>query len=561
MAVVYDLRIRNQAGQVIATIDQWLGVMFTRTVDDVDAFSLHLDGDDPRALLISDDYQIELWRQDLENGIAWYKEAEGFFCNFRYWTDASGLRHAELSGRGYQDLLARTTVRAAAGTAGASKSGPAETVIKEFVDEQAGPGAGARARTGLTIQADAADGATVNLQRSNRNLLVVCQDIAKVGGGDFDVIGTHPTQAGPATFEFRWYPAQRGTDRSATVIFSEALGNMAEAEVTRQQTNVVNSALVGGQGEGAARETSLQEDALSIALSPWGQRETFVDAREVEAGNTAALDQKGQQALAAATAFSGFTFRPVQTPGCLYGKHYFLGDLVQALYNGSIYIKKIQSVTLANDRGGENVGPALADASLPAAGGIVVQAVDALILLAYYDAAFYDFCGVWLMADIEATVLNMIADLARRVARLETLETASGGNADTVDGIHAAAVATANKLLALDAASKLPASITGDAHTVDGIHAASSATANMLLALDADKDLHLGTGDASATVVTAGDGTNNVVLSNEGVTLEGSATVYDDLVIPISVGILPGANTPAWAVYSTNTKLYTFRRR
>ena len=59
-------------------------------------------------------------------------------------------------------------------------------------------------------------------------------------------------------------------------------------------------------------------------------------------------------------------------------------------------------------------------------------------------------------------------------------------DADKVDGIDAAAAATANKLLALDANSKLPASITGDADTVDDIHAAATPTANKLLALGAD---------------------------------------------------------------------------
>lgn len=44
----------------------------------------------------------------------------------------------------------------------------------------------------------------------------------------------------------------------------------------------------------------------------------------------------------------------------------------------------------------------------------------------------------------------------------------SGLNADMVDGIQAAKVATANQLLALDANKKLPASITGDAATVAG---------------------------------------------------------------------------------------------
>lgn len=70
-------------------------------------------------------------------------------------------------------------------------------------------------------------------------------------------------------------------------------------------------------------------------------------------------------------------------------------------------------------------------------------------------------------------------------------------NADTVDDIHASTTAQANKLLALNANSKLPASITGDADTVDDIHASTTAVANKLLALNADSKLPASiTGDA-----------------------------------------------------------------
>jgi len=51
----------------------------------------------------------------------------------------------------------------------------------------------------------------------------------------------------------------------------------------------------------------------------------------------------------------------------------------------------------------------------------------------------------------------------------------------------------------------------GDADTVDGFHAAGTATASYLLALDAEKDLHLGTGDLSATLGTF---EGNVVINN-----------------------------------------------
>ena len=114
----------------------------------------------------------------------------------------------------------------------------------------------------------------------------------------------------------------------------------------------------------------------------------------------------------------------------------------------------------------------------------------------------------------EPTLLERIADLERRIAELERegvtgltgtdqtikdshdrLDSILGAgksapdgtlvtnfNADMVDGIHAATVATANRLLALDASAVLPAS----ADMVDGLHAASVPTAGALLALDAN---------------------------------------------------------------------------
>ena len=54
----------------------------------------------------------------------------------------------------------------------------------------------------------------------------------------------------------------------------------------------------------------------------------------------------------------------------------------------------------------------------------------------------------------------------------------TGVDAATVDGLDAASVATANTLLALDGGGKMPASITGDADTVDGSHAADFAPAS-----------------------------------------------------------------------------------
>lgn len=74
--------------------------------------------------------------------------------------------------------------------------------------------------------------------------------------------------------------------------------------------------------------------------------------------------------------------------------------------------------------------------------------------------------------DMLSEIMGALRSLTDRVRMLERVEVvATPVNADTVDLIHAATTATANQLLALDAAAKLPADITGDADTVDDYHA------------------------------------------------------------------------------------------
>jgi hypothetical protein len=89
--------------------------------------------------------------------------------------------------------------------------------------------------------------------------------------------------------------------------------------------------------------------------------------------------------------------------------------------------------------------------------------------------------------------INLILDW------LLTGGTPTAGDADTVDLKHASDVATAHKLLALDANAMLPADITGNAATatnayaVDSLHASAAVELGKLLALDADANWPLET--------------------------------------------------------------------
>lgn len=336
MTAIYELRLWDQAGVRVATFDQWPDLVAEVGVNRPAVYALRLDGDDDRTALFEHDGLLEMWWADHDHGIAWRREFTAFCIDRRQWTDDKGARHFLSSGMGLESRLSDpgTIIDVAAGDAASRKSGVGETVLKAWVDQEAGPGAGARARPGLSIEADAGLGGAWSGQRSNRGLLGVLQQIAEATGVQFGI-----TRTGAFTFEFRvWEP----TDRSASVIFAEERGNMGRPEVRDRQSEVANSIKALGEGEGAARRVQRASDAGSIALSPWGRKERAVSVTDQDAD--ADLLARAEAELDKNRALTGFSFQPLQTPGCLYGLHYFLGDTVTARYGGSSYTQRIDVV-------------------------------------------------------------------------------------------------------------------------------------------------------------------------------------------------------------------------
>lgn len=340
MAATWQIRLKGLDGALDAIIDDYEQFTLNKVVNGVGAYTLRLRADDAKAALFVLDAQVEFWRRDLAQGLAWYKEAEFLHRGSRYTLTREGAYLYESSGVSYAHLLKRRVIVPDANCTGA-KTGVAETVIKAFVNEQAGPGASlaARQNTGLTLEADGAGGNSVTLDGSNKNLLEVCQAIAAVGGGDFDVIGM-----GAATFEFDWYAGQRGTDRTATVTFAPELGNMAEADLQRLRHDEINTIYVGGQDSGTARATAWRTTATLTDDSTWNRCEAFVNASQETA--EAGLDTAGDAELWQGRPQDNFTCTILQLPGCYYGQHYNWGDLVTARFGTYSATKKLQSVTI-----------------------------------------------------------------------------------------------------------------------------------------------------------------------------------------------------------------------
>lgn len=349
--IVWELRLFDpDTGARVATFDMAPEFGAELKVNDCGTYALRLAGDDARVALFAADAILELWWCDKEAGIDWRREFSAWVLDPEFWTDENDAEHLLSSGRTLEDLLARTIIDTYSGSADSEASGPGEAALKKFVDEQLCTGA--RARPGLSVEADAGLGLTWNGQRSNKYVLGVCQDIAEATGLQFGIERT-----GAYTFAFRvWEP----TDRRATVIFSTDRGNMATPRLKIKRSQVKNWIKVGGDGVGAARDFTYVEDAASQAESPQGRREAFVQASD-QAGENARI-AKGAAELAKNRKTTDFTFTALQTPGCRYGLHYFLGDLVTALYRGASYSMRVDSVSWTIDADGAQIGIGMVEA-------------------------------------------------------------------------------------------------------------------------------------------------------------------------------------------------------
>lgn len=257
-----------------------------------------------------------------------------------------------LYGVGYTDLLKRRITLPPAGSETSNKSGFAETVAKDFIDEQAiNPVDIDRIFPGLTNEADQARGNTAEYSARYTNLFTVISRVCEQGALDFGIVGSGTV----GSFIFKALPLW-GTDRRVgnadgnnPTTFDVYLNNMEIPILSKSAGDEVNYVYIGGQQQGANRIIQTLQNAARVALSPWNRREAFVDARQES--TTDGLTTAGQAYLNENGAQTKFTFNINQTPGTQWLRDWELGDIVTALYFGQNFTKKIIQVSVVVSAG------------------------------------------------------------------------------------------------------------------------------------------------------------------------------------------------------------------
>lgn len=221
------------------------------------------------------------------------------------------------------------------------RSGPADTVLAEYVDANAGPSAGSRAITGLTVPTPAGTAAAVTGTARFQTVLELLQRLALDAGG----LGFRVVQEGTGLV-FQTYAS---TDRTRQAVFSVPLGNLAEYDLAITRPSATY-AVVAGQGEGVARQ--FVEGGTGVLP----RVETFVDARDTD--DPAVLAQRLDGALVEGQPRTSLSISPVETDSVQFGRDYMLGDVVTVVVDGVPVQDVVRQVSLSyNGKNGETLTP------------------------------------------------------------------------------------------------------------------------------------------------------------------------------------------------------------
>lgn len=227
-----------------------------------------------------------------------------------------------VSGRSLVGLLAQRLVIPPSGQAyDRQASVTAETAIKHYVDVHAGPGAPlARRIPNLTIAPDQARGVTVSVDGRYQTVLDLIRQIGRLAGMGYEIT----YNAATAGLVFDVVP---GVDRSATVFLAPSYESVRGQSWLQSDLDRVTYVLVAGQGEGAAREVVARYLGASEP-SGFERREAFLDARDVQLGQTAVLQARGDAVLAEAGLEDRVEAQVYEHGSFQPGRDYDLGDLV-----------------------------------------------------------------------------------------------------------------------------------------------------------------------------------------------------------------------------------------
>jgi len=338
MATEYSVYLLHPTtGVILANLGNFVSLEYVKRTNVVGSFKILL----PSSFnvdLAGLDSRVVVYRKP--SGYARYLDFAGFVRDIQQYR-SSNLGLVELSGPDYNDLLTRRIIAYAEGTAEADKAGTADDIMKEYFDENLLASATDTSRDltdfGVSMEAVTSSGTAVEVTAAWEVVLDTFQAISDASRSviaNAAFFGMVPLTAG-YDMEFRTKTGQWGMDHrfpdgvDGPVWFALERGNMKNPQWESNSLTELTYVYAGGDGTGTGREVVEVTDTDRVGESVLNRREAFYDGSGDE---TDELVDGGYARMKEGASIITFDFDAVQTPGCLLGVHYNLGDRVTATY-------------------------------------------------------------------------------------------------------------------------------------------------------------------------------------------------------------------------------------
>ena len=368
MTVRYDVQISNPYGvqltpQVsagyVGDANLYSAMSWSRVVNDAGVLVLTYPGELLPQLLRPDNiitvYRIVDGVPQLVTDTAW------LLRRVRRLLDGSGRLFTEITAYSGNYLLSARGVAYQVRSAFSTKSGAADDLIKAYVRENLGSSATDTARTitGFTVQADTGQGVSVDAVMGWRDdLLTVARELAQASTEAGTYIAFDVVYQGGGAWDLRTYAGQRGTDRRIPgtnfgFLLGTAYGNVSNVEYVTDWSDTITAAYGLGSGAGSRRKVQIALDAARIAESPYGRRETYVDA--ANAGTNNQVLRAARAAVRAGRPRQSFKARITETPVSRFGVDWNWGDYVTVTALGVTVDARIDAVAVRVQQGSEDI--------------------------------------------------------------------------------------------------------------------------------------------------------------------------------------------------------------
>ena len=367
MVANYQLRLKDDLGNLVALIDDYRTLTFSKIVNEQGSLTLTMNGKDAKVSLFGLDGQLEVWRRDIATGVDWYIEWEGFLRTFSHTYDDDGNYEFTALAVTYNHLLKRRIIAYPAGSAQSLQAGAADDAMKQIVRENLGSLAtvlngrfAAGVITGFSVQADSTSAPSFDGQNSYKNVFEILLEMAKATGVDFDVVGV-----GDGLYEFRTFYPTRGNNLTTVgldvttglnssgnypVVFNPLLGNMGNPTYEENRSDEVTVAIIVGEGT-EADVNVVVEVSPAATDSSLNRIEMHSDSKSSEGNDD--LDSDAASVLAEKQQKQTFDFTPLFTASSAYANQYYWGDFVTAQFGNLDGVnKRIMQVDITVEEDG-----------------------------------------------------------------------------------------------------------------------------------------------------------------------------------------------------------------